>query len=308
MPDLVVRPLDASELDLFTSFADASCLGIKPPTDMYLDGIGKWYRPEWSWLALRDGEVVARVAFSGPPDEDKPFAMGSLEIGTRPDRVPTGTALVQSAYLSMSGTDGTRPEYHQFLPVDWHDRDDACAAVEDRLSVARNVGLILLAERLQLAWVRATGLPDRRGRLTFRPAGDDALVRDVIRGTFEDTLDARVKRDVERDGADRALAGFLDDLPGPRSLRMFAYDQAGECVGIAVPCHRPWGPDVGYIGVLPPHRGNGYAEELLVETALVLAAEGADEIGATTDVANAPMAAAFEHCGYTITDRVMIHV
>ena len=93
MSALVVRPIGPDEVDLFTSFADASPLGLKPPLAMYLDGLHNWYRPEWSWVALRDGQVVARVAFSGPPEAELPLVMGSLEIGTRPDRVETGVAL-----------------------------------------------------------------------------------------------------------------------------------------------------------------------------------------------------------------------
>jgi hypothetical protein len=96
MSALVVRPIGPDELDLFTSFADTSPLGLKPPLAMYLGGLHQWYRPEWSWVALRDGRVVARVAFSGPPDAELPVAMGSLEIGTRPDRLETGVALVRT--------------------------------------------------------------------------------------------------------------------------------------------------------------------------------------------------------------------
>jgi hypothetical protein len=123
MSALVVRPIGPDEVELFTSFADASPLGLKPPLAMYLDGLHQWYRPEWSWVALGDGQVVARVAFNGPPEAELPLVMGSLEIGTRPDRVETGLALVRTAYAAMTGGgtgQGGRPEYRQFLPVDWH--------------------------------------------------------------------------------------------------------------------------------------------------------------------------------------------
>ena len=51
MSALVVRPIGPDEVELFTSFADASPLGLKPPLAMYLDGLHQWYRPEWSWVA-----------------------------------------------------------------------------------------------------------------------------------------------------------------------------------------------------------------------------------------------------------------
>ena len=198
MSALVVRPIGPDEVELFTSFADASPLGLKPPLAMYLDGLHQWYRPEWSWVALRDGQVVARVAFSGPPEAELPLVMGSLEIGTRPDRVETGVALVRTAYAAMTGGgtgEGGRPEYRQFLPVDWHEHAGMRAAVADRRTVARLAGLRFLVERVELRWPAESGaaLPPRPGRLTFRPVGDDAEVLAVVRGTLEGTLGSRCR-------------------------------------------------------------------------------------------------------------------
>jgi len=313
MSALVVRPIGPDEVDLFTSFTDASPLGLKPPLAMYLDGLHRWYRPEWSWVALRDGQVVARVAFGGPPEAELPLAMGSLEIGTRPDRVETGLGLVRTAYAAMIGGgtgDGGRPEYRQFLPLDWHQHAGMQAAVEDRRTVARLAGLRFLVERVELRWPAepGTALLPRPGRLTFRPVDDEAEVLAVVRGTVDGTLDAHARRDVTRAGADAAARAIVDELPGPRSLVRLADDPTGRCVGISVPGLRPWGADISYVGVLPEHRGNGYADELLLEATHLLVEGGATEIVAATDVDNAPMAAAFTRCGYVVVDRLMVHV
>ena len=309
----VVRPIGPDEIELFTSFADASPLGLKPPLELYLDGLHRWYRPAWSWVALRDREVVARVAFSGQPEAELPLVMGSLEIGTGPDRVETGVTLVRTAYAAMTGGgtgDGGRPEYRQFLPVDWHEHAGMRAAVEDRRAVARLAGLRFLVERVELRWTAGSGaaLRPRPGRLAFRPVSDDAEVLAVVRGTLEGTLDAHARRDVARLGADAAARVIADELPGPRSLVRLGHDPAGRCVGITVPGLRPWGPDISYVGVLPAHRGNGYAEELLLEASHLLTEGGATEIVAATDVGNTPMAAAFARCGFVVVDRLMVHV
>ena len=111
-----------------------------------------------------------------------------------------------------------------------------------------------------------------------------------------------------RDGVDAAARAIVEELPGPRSLVRLAYDPAGSCVGITVPGLRPWGADIAYVGVLPEHRGNGYADELLLEASHLLVEGGATEIVAATDVGNAPMAAAFARCGYVVVDRLMVHV
>ena len=313
MSALVVRPIGPDELDLFTSFTDASPLGLKPPLEMYLDGLHNWYRPEWSWVALRDGQVVARVAFSGQPDAELPFAMGSLEIGTGPDRVENGLALVRTAYAAMTGGgtgEGGRPEYRQFLPVDWHEHAGMRAAVADRRTVARLAGLRFLVERLELRWPAESGaaLPPRPGRLTFRPVGDDAEALAVVRGTLHGTMDAHARRDLARDGVGAAARAVVEELPGPRSLVRLAYDPTGRCVGMTVPGLRPWGADISYVGVLPEHRGNGYADELLLEASHLLVEGGATEIVAATDVGNSPMAAAFARCGYVVVDRLMVHI
>jgi ribosomal protein S18 acetylase RimI-like enzyme len=309
---LVVRPIGPDEVDLFTSFTDASPLGLKPPLAMYLDGLGQWYRPAWSWVALRESQVVARVAFSGPPDAQLPLVMGSLEIGTHPDRVETGVALVRTAYAAMTGGgtgEGGRPEYRQFLPVDWHEHAGMRAAVADRRTVAERAGLRFLVERVELRWPAESdgALPPRPGRLAFRPVQDDAEMLAVVRGTIDGTLDAHARRDVAKAGVDAAARVIVEELPGPRSLVRLADDPAGRCVGITVPGSRPWGPDISYVGVLPEHRGNGYAEELLLEASHLLVEGGATEIVAATDVGNAPMAAAFARCGYKVVDRLMVH-
>jgi ribosomal protein S18 acetylase RimI-like enzyme len=222
-------------------------------------------------------------------------------------------ALVRTAYAAMTGGgsgEGGRPEYRQFLPVDWHEHAGMRAAVDDRRTVAGLAGLRFLVERLELRWPAESGaaLPPRPGRLTFRPVGDDAEVLAVVRGTLEGTLDAHARRDVARDGVDAAARAIVEELPGPRSLVRLAYDPAESSVGITVAGLRPWGADISYVGVLPEHRGKGYADELLLEASHLLIEGGATEIVAATDVGNAPMAAAFARCGYVVVDRLMVHV
>ena len=243
MSALVIRPIGPDEIELFTAFADASPLGLKPPLGMYLDGLHQWYRPEWSWVALGDGQVVARVAFNGPPDAKLPLAMGSLEIGTRPDRVETGLALVRTAYGAMTGGgtgEGGRPEYRQFLPVDWQ----STPACGPRSTTGEPSPAWPGCGSWSSGWSWAGprspgGAAAAARRLRFRPVGDDAEVLAVVRGTLEGTLDAHARRDVARDGVDTAARAIVEELPGPGSLVRLAYDPAGSCVGITVPGLRP---------------------------------------------------------------------
>ena len=56
---------------------------------------------------------------------------------------------------------------------------------------------------------------------------------------------------------------------------------------------------IGYIGVVPSQRGRGYVDDLLARGTAILRHDVPDiVIRADTDLANAPMAAAFERAGY----------
>lgn len=99
MSALVVRPIGPDEVDLFTSFTDASPLGLKPPLAMYLDGLRQWYRPEWSWVALRDGQVVARVL------GERPDGLGRItDLLRRPPTPPPGPAARSTQDCGRSAT------------------------------------------------------------------------------------------------------------------------------------------------------------------------------------------------------------
>ena len=87
-------------------------------------------------------------------------------------------------------------------------------------------------------------------------------------------------------------------LVGDRNWWRLAYDAEGKLIGFGIPSVNNGGPVVGYLGVLPEHRGQGYINDLLAEITHQLAETGADRIRADTDFGNVPMAKAFERGGY----------
>ncbi len=129
---------------------------------------------------------------------------------------------------------------------------------------------------------------------------------DVFRRIHVGSLDAHVRRTVAESGLDAAAREDLDYLrwmPSPRDWWRLAYTPDGELVGISAPCHHHTSPVVGYIGVVPEHRGNGYSYDLLVEATHLLVGHGATHIVAGTDCANLPMAATFAKVGYPVRYR-----
>ncbi|MEU1287907.1 GNAT family N-acetyltransferase [Kitasatospora sp. NPDC005856] len=96
-------------------------------------------------------------------------------------------------------------------------------------------------------------------------------------------------------------------MSGDRSWWRTARTPGGEVVGFAVPSRNHASPVVGYLGVLPEHRGRGYAAEILAETTRILATEaGARRVRADADLTNTPMAATFERLGYRTDARRLV--
>ena len=276
MPDLLFRPLEADELDLFNRYPTPPTSGVGARGRSFDEFVAAGdYRPEWTWVALRGGEVVARAAFWAPPGFAHPFSLDWFDPGAGPDRVEVGAALLRAAYSRVATADyvapphpeGGRPDYHLFLPADWRERPDARADALDRISAAEQAGLGWSSERLNLRWTPADGLPARSTRLRFGPATDDDLVTEVLARIFRDTLDVDVRADVDRHGVRRAAELTLAEvsgMPGGRGWWRLAYHATASW---SVSCSRPATPARRRSATsgVPEHRGHRYADDLVAE-------------------------------------------
>jgi RimJ/RimL family protein N-acetyltransferase len=290
--DLVIRPLAAGEVELFESLPDPGLVGFAAFGDTYVGmAAAGEYRPEWSWVALRDGVVVARAAWWAGPKDDKPLALDWFDFTD------------QDAAVQLLRTAPLHAEYSLRLPPGWRDDPAVRQQAQARIDAAQAAGLSLLVERYRYRWTPACGVPPRPGRLAFRPEPDDAVILDVFRRIHEGSLDAHVRRTITTSGLEAAAQEDLDYLrwmPSPRDWWRLAYTPDGELVGLSVPCRNYNDPIIGYVGVVPEHRGHGYAYDLLVEATHMLADEGVDRIVAGTDQTNYPMAATFARARYPI--------
>jgi RimJ/RimL family protein N-acetyltransferase len=292
MTDLVIRPLAAGEEGLFESLPDPGLVGFAAFGDTYtaMASAGE-YRPEWTWVALRDGVVVARAAWWAGPEDDKPLALDWFDFTDK------------DAAVRLLRTSPLRAQYSLKLPPGWRDVPAVREQAEARIDAAVAAGLSPLVERYRYRWTPDCGVPPRPGRLEFRPEPDDAVILEVFRRVHEGSLDAHARRTIARAGPDAAAQEDLDYLrwmPSPRDWWRLAYTPAGELVGLCVPARNYGDPLIGFIGVVPEHRGHGYAYDLLVEATHRLAGEGVDRIVAGTDKGNVPMVATFARAGYPI--------
>jgi RimJ/RimL family protein N-acetyltransferase len=128
-----------------------------------------------------------------------------------------------------------------------------------------------------------------------------------MRKVSEGTLDREIREERERLGPREAAREFFEDARRVKhepSWWRLAYNRPrGELVGLVMPAQPPTFLTIFYVGVVPEMRGRGYVDDLLATgTATLLEARAGDvearPLRADTDVANTPMAAAFERSGW----------
>lgn len=95
----------------------------------------------------------------------------------------------------------------------------------------------------------------------------------------------------------------LERYASPHEWWRIATLPDGEPVGFVVPAHNGYNPIIAYLGVVPARRGHGYVHDVLAAGTSLLAAQNVPRIRASTDVGNAPMAAAFARAGYITFER-----
>ncbi|MDH6133373.1 RimJ/RimL family protein N-acetyltransferase [Kitasatospora sp. MAA4] len=264
-------------------------------------------RPAWTWVALdEDGRLLARVSWWCRPSDVEPLLLDVFDY--LPGHRAAGAALLRAALAAVVPADVVPPRYTRFLPADWRADAELCAAVEGRLAVVQELGARPFVERLRLRWTAGTPVPAPTGRLAFRAVAGEVELIDLLTRILPGTLDAHSLDDLSRMTPRQAAQFHYDDefaqYTSPRDWwRVASLPLSGEPVGLVVAARNSYRPIIAYLGVLPAHRGQGYADEILAEGTRVLAATGPECIGASTDVGNTPMAAAFARAGYPVLER-----
>lgn len=268
-------------------------------------------RPEWSWLAESDeGDLIGRALWWGHAHSNWPVALDALDVAMSVERAVVALEMLTDAHRAfLAGGSEQLPEYLLKLPLDWRERPAMCREVHWRITAARSAGLTEENERLQFEWRAGAGVPALSPGVSFR-GGDDEEFLELFRRVAVDSLDVATRRSLAvLDPVDQARDDFKFYLgsPGERSWWRIATDEAGETLGFVVPSATPYGRNVGYLGVLPEHRGKGLVDALLAETVRGHASAGANRVTATTDAVNAPMAAAFKRAGFHVVEhRLML--
>ena len=300
-PGVVIRTATRDDLEL------AASIGGVPP-DLPKTWEDRTRRPGWTFLAQRDGALVGRAVWWGWASSEQPILTDTLDLADSLtdgfERLAVGTALAAAGFAALVPPGQDRLVIC-WVPAGWRSAPEAPAILE-KLAMWTGAGARLLVERLDLLWTRGDPVPPRSDQLEFRPVDDEALV-DLVARCGDGSLDAHTAQRRTRTGRE-ATARFeveeMRDFPGPREWWRAAYTAAGEPVGFVLPSLAGGDHAVGYLGVVPEHRGHGYVHDLLGDCTRFLAVEqDAERIVANTDVGNVPMAAAFARAGYTDTGR-----
>ncbi|MFJ4668384.1 GNAT family N-acetyltransferase [Kitasatospora purpeofusca] len=156
--------------------------------------------------------------------------------------------------------------------------------------------------------------PGPSTRLRFTPEPDDEVSVDLFCQVLAGSLDTASRAEADRVGdeaqAREDVVFYRDTMLGDRTWWRVARTPAGgDPVGFGLPSRNHASPVVGYLGVLPAHRGHGYATDILAEITRLIATETTPapaHIRADTDLTNTPMSTALTRLQYHNTTRRLI--
>ena len=301
------RPVRADELDLFVETAGYP--DHRREVEQYLQSMfaASSMRPEWCFVVQDEEEnrPLGRVAFWTLPGVEEPFALVLLDVTWDGDYMAVGTRLLEDV-LGEARNLGAEEIEHVIdappLPPQFQYH------VAKRVELLEGAGFAFRRETGRFEWREGEPplVSDRLAFRTLEEVGEGAFV-DAMRRVSEGTLDRAIREERERLGPRGAAHEFFESARrvkhDPAWWRL-AYTPSGELVGLVMPAEPPAFLTVFYIGVVPEMRGRGYVDDLLAAgTATLIEARRRDNdekpLRADTDVANAPMAAAFERAGWT---------
>ena len=247
------------------------------------------------------GSPLGRLAYWTLPRVGTPLDVVLLDVPWEGDYIAHGTALLQETVAAMrrigAGDIGYVLDSPPRPPL-WQD------FAEQRQELLNHVGFTVARETRRFKALAADVTPVIPERLVFRSlsdVGEDAFL-DALERVSAASLDRRTQDGRAELGAPQEARATFQDLQGMEyepGWWQLAYTHEGALVGLVMPTRALNFVTIGYIGVVPEHRGHGYIDDILGQGTAILQRTGADTIITDTDIANFPMANAFRRAGYT---------
>lgn len=286
------RPIQRDGIVEFCAGVSDSALSERLAQDLDAGTV----RPDWCWLAVDHGRVVARHHWWGPAGAAAPIVLVPVDApGDDPD---VAVALVEHARDELQVRDAWAEITIPGAAGDpWRDRPQ-------RVRLLERAGFVFSVDRVRVEWTGGEIEPaPRSDRLGFVPAEtltEDELV-DLFAAVADDSLDhgMRTEREViGRTEEARRRVEFLRGYPGIDGRMYVATDADGTVVGYVAAADHDGTGVIAEIGVAEGSRGRRYVDDLLATGLATLAAAGVARVVADTDLANVPMRHAFARAGF----------
>lgn len=298
-----VRPITLEELDTFASCGQK--LGYTDEGKQYIERmftVGS-IRPEWCFVAEDNSGIQGRLAFWTLPGMEKPMDLVLLDLDwERTDFLRRGTELLSQALDFIRGLNVEKLGHVLDLPAmapQWQHFS------EKRIELLEQFGFQQERETIRFEFKAGDDISPKLSNKqvifqSLQEVGEAAFI-EAIRRVSERTLDRQIEQDRQLLGELEQAKDMFDLLKRMKSEPAWwelAFTPAGDLIGLVMPTESPTYATIGYIGVVPEQRGQGYIQTLLQRGTSTLCEAGATEIRADTDVNNKPMAAAFCNAGY----------
>jgi GNAT superfamily N-acetyltransferase len=261
-------------------------------------------RPAWVWFAEDENErVLGVVAGWGAASRTTADILDFLDL---PNDPAVAAALLERAVADSGEAGRTTLEVIHFLPSDAQLDDPTHARLIETLG-ASGFRMLVRRHRYRLS-IADTAITVPSTNLRFEPIDgvDDPRLVQVLREILVGSLDAHDVAALERADLDTVAADTAREYLGLDPVEDFflAVDPSNAVVGLVIGGLRG-SPEIGvasFIGVPQPHRGHGYAAQLLGWITQRMIGAGAQILIGETDDDNFPMAAAFTRVGYPHTE------
>ena len=271
-------------------------------TARYLDGLfaSGSSRLEWCFVAWRNGRPCGRVAFWAMPRVGRPIDIVLLNLPWDSEADAIGRKLLDGARQVMADAGLTTVGHchdHPPRPPQWQTHADA------RLAFLAGLGFRTRRDTLRFQAALAPGAAVDPGELRLRAVtpDDEPLLRQMVAEVAAASRDQIDIEAVATHGAQVHANELIADL---RSMRVdpgwwqIAFDPQGTAVGLVLPVAGADFGSIGYIGVLPAHRGRRHVDGLLAAGTALLREAGLPRLIADTDRSNTGMARAFTRGGW----------
>lgn len=280
-----IRPIRHEELETFASFSDRIELNKKfliYLTKMLASG---YVRLEWCFVAEQAGEFIGRIVYWSLPSLDKPVIVDILEVPWSENYLEVGINLLQQSLAQLN---------LQSVEYEIDSPSSDFTALQKRIELFENFGFSLKRETIRFEWKDTQTQIVPSNRLTFRSLdeiGEDAFIDAIAQVSLE-------TRDISLQNQALEYFNTLKAFKYQPTWWQLAYTLDQTVVGLIMPIENDGGPVIGYIGVLPKHRGKGYVNDLLNQGTLTLKSNGATRIRADADINNLPTIRAFKRAKY----------